>query len=201
MKEMASQNKITEIIAAIKTIYPYYAKDADVSVLVKLWISLLREFPDEVVEVAFYKCLQTCKMPPTPADVLENIKALHEATEPTDEELWNALTLALREAERQIYRFPYTFVEANGMTQGENARRKVQALWEGLPEKVRQYIGGKGEFIRMAQTYDSDELKFEKTRFLKTMPIIKNRNEYSELHLLLQGGGGVIFGRLEGGKE
>ena len=84
---MASQNKITEIIAAIKTIYPYYAKDADVSVLVKLWNSLLREFPDEVVEVAFYKCLQTCKMPPTPAEVLENIKAMQEATEPTDEEL------------------------------------------------------------------------------------------------------------------
>lgn len=198
---MASQNKITEIIAAIKTIYPYYAKEADVSVLVKLWNSLLREFPDEVVEVAFYKCLQTCKMPPTPADVLERIKALHEATEPTDEELWNVFTKALNETERQIYRFPYTFVEENGLTQGENARRKVQELWEGLPEKVKQYIGGKGEFIRMAQTHDSDELKFEKTRFLKTMPIIKNRNEYNELHLLLQGGGGVIFGRLEGGKE
>lgn len=198
---MASQNKITEIIAAIKTIYPYYAKEADVSVLVKLWISLLRDFPDEVVEVAFYKCLQTCKMPPTPADVLENIKALQEATEPTDEELWNVFTKALKETERQIYYFRFNAIMPNGKTQGDNARERVGELWEGLPEKVKQYIGGMGEFIRMAQTYDSDELKFEKTRFLKTMPIIKNRNEYNELHLLLQGGGGVVFGRLEGGKE
>lgn len=197
---MASQNKITEIIAAIKTIYPYYAKEADVSVLVKLWISLLRDFPDEVVEVAFYKCLQTCKMPPTPADVIENLKAMQEAAEPTDEELWNDYISALRKAEKLIYYFRFNAIQSNGKTQGENARAEFNSLWEALPDKVQQYIGGRGEFMRMAQNSDPDELKFERNRFLKTMPTIKARNEFGELHILLQSGG-TVFGRLERGKE
>ena len=197
---MATQNKITEIIAAIKTIYPYYAKEADVAVLVKLWNSLLRDYQDELVEVAFYKCLQSCKVPPTPADVLENIKAMAQANEPTDEELWNELIKALKETERQVYYFRFTAIETNGKTQGENARAKVELLWEKLPDRVRQYIGGKGELIRMAQNYNDDELKFEKTRFLKTMPIIKSRNEYIELRVLLEGGPDAP-GRLEGGRE
>ena len=73
---MASQNKIIEMIAAIKTIYSYYAKDTDVQMLVKTWAVLLKNYPDDAVEVAFYKCLQTCKMPPTPADVIEKLSDL-----------------------------------------------------------------------------------------------------------------------------
>lgn len=192
---MASQNKITEIIAAIKTIYPYYAKEANVTVLVKLWYSLLREYSDDVVEVGFYKALQSCKVPPTPADVLENIKAMVEANEPTDEELWDGLTKALRETERQVYYFRFNMIEPNGKTQGDNARARVDMLWESLPEKVKQYIGGQGEFIRMARSFNEDEIKFEKTRFLKTMPIIKQRREFNQLSLLLQSGESVL--RLE----
>lgn len=196
---MATQNKITEMIAAIKTIYPYYAKEADVVTLVKTWGLLLKEFSDEAVEIAFYKCLQTCKMPPTPADVIENIKALQEALEPTDEELWNDYTTALRKGEKLIYYFQFNAIQANGKTQGENARAEFNSLWEALPERVQQYIGGKGEFMRKAQTYNPESLEFERPRFLKTMPTIKARNEFGELHLLLQSGG--AFGMLEGGKE
>ncbi len=196
---MATQNKITEIIAAIKTIYPYYAKEANVAVLVKLWYSLLRDYPDNVVEVGFYKALQTCKVPPTPADVLENIKAMVEANEPTDEELWDGLTKALRETERQVYYFRFNMIEPNGKTQGDNARARVEKLWESLPEKVKQYIGGQGEFIRMARNFNDDEIKFEKTRFLKTMPIIKQRREFNQLNLLLQSGDALL--RLGGDKK
>ena len=169
---MASVNQITSMIAAIKTIYPYYAKDADVQVLVKTWGALLKEYPDEAVKSAFYKCLQTCKMPPTPADVIEQLNAIKAAKEPTDEELWNEYTKALREGEKLIYYFRFTAREANGLTQGENARRKFLSLYENLPEKIKSYLGGYSEFMRMAQNYDDEELKFERNRFIKTMPII-----------------------------
>lgn len=197
---MASQKKIIQMIASVKTIYPYYAKNTDVQLLVRTWGLLLKDYPDNAVDVAFYKCLQTCKMPPTPADIIETLKALQETAEPTDEELWNKLTVALKEADRLIYKFPYTFVEANGRTQGENARQKFKELWESLPENVKQYLGGRSEFMRMAQDSDSDSLKFERTRFLKTMPIIKSRAEFGELQLLLQSNG-FMFERLEGGKD
>lgn len=175
---MATMNKITEIIAAIKTIYPYYAKDTDIETLVKTWNMLLRDYPDEAVNVAFYKCLQTCKMPPTPADVIENLNAIAEANEETDESLWGVYTKALREVERQIYYIQYP-------KPGEDAREKIQNAWEALPWKIREYIGSKGELMRMAKNYDDEELKYEKTRFLKTMPTIRKREKYNELNLLI----------------
>ena len=195
---MATINKITEIIAAIKTIYPYYAKESDVPTLVKTWEMLLREFPDEAVDVALYKCLQTCKTPPTPADLIEKLDAMHKSLEPTDEELWDAYVSALKRAERQIFRFNYTFVEENGLTQGQNARKRVEAIWEGLPGRIQQYIGSYGEFIRMAQRYNDEELKYEKSRFMKQMPTVRERSEYKKLFTLLENGkGGQIgFGTL-----
>lgn len=188
---MASKNKIIEMIASIKTIYSYYAKDTDVEMLVKTWMVLLKDYPDNAVEAAFYKCLQTCKMPPTPADVIEQLNAMLESNEPTDEELWTVYTKALKQTERQVYYFSFNFVEANGKTQGENARDEVEAIWQGLPERLKSYLGSKGELMRMARNFTEDELKFEKNRFLKTMPTIKARTNYIALaekyNLLIEG--------------
>lgn len=182
---MASQNKIIQMIASIKTIYSYYAKETDVEVLVKTWTLLLNDYPDNAVEIAFLKCLKICKMPPTPADVIEQLNSMIETTEQSDEELWSVYTKAIYETENQMYRFGYTFIEANGKTQGDNARAKVTEVWNGLPERLKQYIGSKGELMRIARTYNDDELKYEKTRFLKTLPIIKKREEYTGLKALL----------------
>lgn len=193
---MASQNKIIQMIATIKTVYPYYAKDTDVEILVKTWALLLKDIPDNMIEAALIKCLQTCKMPPTPAEVLEQVKAMTAANEPSDEDMWSVLTGALRRASDLTYRFRFTFVEANGKTQGDNARDDFQRLWDGLPEKIRLYLGSPGELMRMSN-YDDDELKYEKNRFLKHMPIIAKRQEYTALNLLVEGGGNLL---LEGGK-
>ena len=189
---MASMNKITDIIAAIKTIYPYYARDADVKTLAKTWGVLLRDYPDDAVETALYMCLQKCKTPPTPADMIEHLTAISKAGEPTDEELWNEVTKALRTASRLMYNFHFTFVEANGKTQGENAKAEFNRLWEGLPEKIKMYFGGQGELMRLARSHDDEELKFERNRFLKTMPTIQKRHEYKLLtgDIMLQLGSG-----------
>ncbi len=185
---MASINKITEVIAAIKTIYPYYAKEADVQTLVKTWNVLLKDYSDDDVNMALYMCLQTCKMPPTPADLIEKLTEMRTALEPSDEELWSELTTALRKAGRLIGWFNYNAIEANGLTQGENARRKVRKIWEDLPERISLYIGGYGEFQRLAWNYDEEELKFERNRFMKTMPTIKKRCEYKQLNLAIEAG-------------
>lgn len=42
---MATQNKVIEMIATIKTVYSYYAKNVDVSLLTKTWVALLRDYP------------------------------------------------------------------------------------------------------------------------------------------------------------
>lgn len=193
---MATQNKITELIASIKTIYPYYAKDTDVTALVRTWALLLKDYPDQAVEVAFYKCLQTCKHPPTPADVIEHLRAMIDSTEPTDAELWDIAAATLREMDKQKYYFRFNYVDASGMSQGERAMQTVDRLWDGLPQRVKRYFGSKNEMLRISG-YTADELKFEKTRFFKVMPTIKKREEYATMTALL--GGGLDNLLIEGG--
>lgn len=190
---MASMNKITEVLAAIKTIYPYYAKEADIQMLAKTWGALLKDYTDDAVDAALYVCLQKCKMPPTPADMIEQLKALARANEPTDEELWDRFRKALYRGMGLIYRFPHTYIEENGKTQGDNARADFDALWKSLPVEIRTYLGGKGEFMRLARCHNDEELKYERTRFLKTMPTIKQREE---TRLQLTAGTGAAIGLL-----
>lgn len=189
---MASAKKIGETIAVIKTIYPYYAKDTDSIPLAKTWMMLMQNVSDEVMDIAVMKCLQTCKMPPTPADVLEQVKALAVANEPTDEEMWVQLTKAVRKTQDYMYRFNFNMIEENGKTQGENARDNFQALWDNLPQELKEYLGGKGELMRLAR-YGEEEMMFEKKNFLKTMPTITKRQEYTELSLMLSGGGNALL--------
>ena len=183
---MASAEKIGKLMATIKTIYPYYSKDGDSKILAKTWMLLLKDIPDDMVTMALTKCLQTCKVPPTPADILEQVKEIARTCEPTDEEMWIVLSKATNKAREYIYNFGHTFIEDNGNTQGENAREKFQKLWDELPDKLKSYLGGKSELQRISK-YNDEEMKFEKKQFLKTLPTISKRQEYKELSLLLSG--------------
>lgn len=174
---MATQNKIIEMIGAIKTLYSYYAKDTDVKMLVKTWGALLQSYPDEVVEVAFFKCLQTCKVPPTPADVIEQINALAKTNEQSDEELWTIYYKALMNTLRLMSQFNYTYVDATGISQGEQARQKVSEIWDSLPDKIKIYLASKSELMRNAQALNFEDATWEKQRFMKSMPIVAKRQE------------------------
>ena len=174
---MASQKQIVNMIAAIKTIYSYYAKDTDVKTLVNTWGILLKEFPDDITEKAFLKALQTCKVPPTPADVIENIKAIATAGGPTDEELWTVFTTALPKVREYMHRLQYPLY---GDTVSPHER--IENLWNCMPDKIKQYVGSANELKRMSH-YSDDDLKFEKAKFLKAMPTIQKRQEYSGLML------------------
>ena len=171
---MASKNKIIEMIGSIKTIYPYYAKDTNVEVLVNTWTVLLKDYPDNVVEAAFFKALQTCKMPPTPADIIEKIDSMLAVNEASDEELWTEYVKALRKTGAEVYYLTYPKF-------GVDHRMNIQKIWDSLPEKIKMYLGSKGELMRMSTSYTDEELKFEKTRFLKAMPTLKTKVEYIAL--------------------
>ena len=181
---MASKNKIIEMIASIKTIYPYYAKDTDVEMLVNTWSVLLKDYSDQEIEAAFYKALQTCKMPPTPADIIEKIEGMHALNEASDEELWSELTKALRIVDMEVYRIKYPLL-------GVDHRKNIQQVWNRLSPKIRLYLGSVGELMRMASNYTDDELKFEKNRFLKAMPTLQTKTDYMALatkhNLMIEG--------------
>lgn len=187
---MATIDKIVEMIGAIKTIYPYYSKgisDNQLDVLIETWGNLLQAYPDDVVEIGFRKCLQICKMPPTPADVIEQIQAIYKTFEPSDEELWLTYSETLRKTCREMQRFCETFIDETGISLGDQARMRVDRMWNDLPDKVKSYVGSKGELMRLAREWNyTTDNSWEKQRFMKAMPIMEKRREYSDL--LLDGG-------------
>lgn len=195
---MATKKKIVELITLIKNLFPFYAKDSNVEMLVKTWSVLLDEYEDSLVEVAFLNCLKSAKMPPSPAEVIEHIKAIEAAKEESNEELWAIYIKALNEADRHMYYFNFTYVpdypEGNTKTQGTLAREALENLWESLPDRLKQYIGSKGELMRHAKNYSDNDLKFEKNRFDKEMPTIRKREEFSKVAVLLEGNNNLLIG-------
>jgi hypothetical protein len=178
---MVSKAKISEIIGAIRSIYPYYAKDGMIAVTANVWERVLQNYNDEEVSAAFYSCLQSCKVPPTPADIIERINGARRALEPSNEQLWGVYYDALVRTLDLMAQFSYTFVESDGISQGQKARNKVDKLYEGLPEKIKEYLGGKGELMRIARSISTQDASFEKARFLKAMPSVEKSQEARNL--------------------
>ena len=191
---MVSKEKIVEIIASIKTIYPYYAKDGNMKLTASVWERVLQNYNDEEVGAAFYACLQSCKVPPTPADIIERINGARKALEPSNEQLWVVYHDALIRTLDLMAQFSYSFVEDDGISQGQKARNKVDKLFEGLPEKIKEYLGDKGEMMRIARSINTQDASFEKSRFMKAMPIIESKQESRQLL-----GGGAKTNLLNGG--
>lgn len=191
---MASQKKIVEMIMIIKTIYPYYAKDTNAEMLVKTWNLLLREYSDEVLERAMETALKRCKVPPTPADVIEIIKEAKRSAEHSDQELWAIYHDALRKVLRHVNCFHYNYIDHTGISQGEQARRAVTEIWNGLPEKIRTYLATESELIRRARELNYTEISYEQTRFFKTIPAIEKRMEHSTLFLDGDGNNRLMIG-------
>ena len=129
-------------------------------------------------------------MPPTPADVIEQLNVLASAFEPSDEELWNLYTRALNKVDNEMHYLRYPRL---GET-SDHAHKRIEDTYNALPERLKHYIGSKGELMRMARDYTDDDLKFEKNRFLKMMPTMKQREEASKVMLLL----GEEFKMIEG---
>lgn len=180
---MASQDKIVEMIFAVKVIYPYYAKETDVATLVRTWGVMVKDIPDDVFEAAFYQALRVCKMPPTPADILEQVKSMERSMEPSGEELWDVFVRALEETMRLSHRFGFTYVDHTGLSQGEQARRAFDRLWDRMPDQIKRYCATKGEMLRIAREVRDEGTKYEKARFLKTLPVVEKRMEYGVLAL------------------
>lgn len=178
---MVSKAKISEIIGAIRSIYPYYAKDGMIAVTASVWERVLQNYNDEEVSAAFYSCLQSCKVPPTPADIIERINGARKALEPSNEQLWSVYYDALVRTLDLMAQFSYTFVESDGISQGQKARNKVDKLYEGLPSKIKEYLGSKGELMRIARSINTQDASFEKARFLKAMPSVEKSQEARNL--------------------
>ena len=179
---MASKQKIGEILALIKTIYPYFYKDNNIEelrILTKVWEMTFADYEDGELNNAAMLCIQNCKTPPTPADIIEQIEKLRPKR--TNEELFAKMSEALQKCNDLQYYFDFTAKTKDGKTQGQEAREKAALLYSELPPSVRLYIGSYGEFLRMAREIDDDTLKYERARFMKAVTDIRQEVKTRQL--------------------
>lgn len=158
---MATKKMVQSILASIKTIYPYYAKDTAPKPLVELWAAALNGITDEEAQRALIRCLQTCKAPPTPADIIEQVQAERAEKEPTAEEVWASFERSLSDVKTYLYRLKYPMA-------GENPREELERIWSGYPDMLKRYLVTQSEMISLAKV-DDENLRFERNRFLRTM--------------------------------
>lgn len=183
---MASKKVIVELLGSIKTIYSYYGKDVDLELLINTWHTLLHSYTDEEVKIGMYLSLRVCKYAPTPADVIEQIENQKKIEKPSEQELWALYRQALKETNYYTYRLNYNYIDSSGISQGEQARLAIEAIWEALPQELKIYLGeDKTELIRNARELNEADLSYEKNRFTKTFPILQKRIEDKKLMLSL----------------
>lgn len=175
---MADKKTIIKAIAAIKTVYSYFGKEADLPLLVDTWHSLLLEYTNEEVDRGLYKALKVCKYAPVPADIIEQIEEMRNIKKPSEYELWATYQRALKEVLYFSYRLDYNYIDDSGLSQGEQAKREIEKIWYSLPQELQIYIGDKSELISAAKGLNySEGLSYERNRFSKVYPILQKRVE------------------------
>lgn len=174
-----TKSEIVKIITAIKVQCPEalpYRNETDFDILVDMWHDILKEYPKEIVWVAVRNSLKNTVYQKQNwiGAICQEIDKMQTAYEKSEAELWGELAGVLREVGDCAYKLRFNFIERNGKTQGENARIRLQEIFNGLSPEVKEFVRNERTLIELAELPDN-QLNFEKGRFLKAMPQIKER--------------------------
>jgi hypothetical protein len=148
--------------------------DEEREMLLASWYAILKEYPKEICDKAVIQAIKYAKFAPRIGDIVDQIEKMQVAFEKTEGELWAELTSVLREVSECVYRFRFTLVEANGLTQGDNARIRLKELYRNLSPELQEYCGSERGLIDLSNL-DKEQLGYEKGRFNKVMPQLKER--------------------------
>lgn len=143
-------------------------------VLISDWLECLKEYPKELVDVAFMNCIKRSEFMPRIATIITEIEKMTGTTEKSAEKLWVEFENAVESAAYEVYKLKFTYIEADGKTTGDNARERIKAVYDGMNEMLKEYVGGVDGFIGYTEL-DIEGMSFEKGRFIKAVPRIKER--------------------------
>ena len=142
--------------------------------LLASWYAILKDYPKEVCDKAVINAIKNAEYAPRIGSIVKEIEKMQAAYEKTNEELWAEMVGVLREVASCAYRFRFTYVESNGKTQGDNAWERVKEIYSELSAELKDYLRNPNGLIEIAQLTDA-QLNYERGRFLKTIPQIKER--------------------------
>lgn len=139
---------VDEVTALMKWNVAMYAgcakslSDADAATQIALWAAELADVPAYAGQLAMRKAFKVCDYPVKLSDLCRQLHNLQAASEPRAAELWLMICGAAHKAADNTSRYMYTAREPDGRTQGQIARDKNKAIFEGLPKSVQDYFGG-----------------------------------------------------------
>jgi hypothetical protein len=148
--------------------------DDERKILLQSWYVILKDYPKEVCDKAVIEAIKYAKFAPRIGDIVEQIEKMRVAFEKDENELWSELTRVLPAVARNTYHYRFNAVDYNGLTQGENARRRNEAIFERLSPELKEYCRDIGGLIALAEFTD-DQLTYERGRFMRNMPEVRKR--------------------------
>lgn len=172
-----TKKDIVNYLSIIRITYKdaYITKsDNDEVTLIEFWYSMFKCYDKELMDVAVMNAIRGSEFYPKPATIIAEIDKIEKAYQKSDLELWEELTSVLYEVSEKAYLTGYTYIEPNGKTQGENAKERLQAIFDSLSPEIREYVGNTKTLVNVAYT---DNLTYEKSRFIKMIPEIRARQK------------------------
>lgn len=165
--------------------------DEEREMLLASWYAILKEYPKEICDKAVIQAIKYAKFAPRIGDIVDQIEKMQVAFEKTEGELWAELSSILRDVDECVYRFRFTAIAKNGLTQGENARLKLKEIYNNLSPELKEYCGSERGLIEISKL-DKEQLSYEKGRFIRVMPQLKARAKTraqmgDNLTMLIQG--------------
>ena len=181
-----TKSEIIKIITAIKVQCPEalpYKNEVESDILVDMWFEILKGYPKEIVWAATRNALKhtVYQKQNWIGAICQEIDKMQVAYEQTETELWDELLKAVQYVRRVTY---------FGMVgHWDNGRRisppeEVQKALDGLSPLLRDYVHGTSELVALSR---QDTLEYEKARFLKTLPQLKQREKIRKESGMLAG--------------
>lgn len=193
-------NDVNKYITMIRINFEnaYKAQTAEErEMLLASWYAILKDYPKEVCDAAVLNAIKNAEYAPRIGSIVKEIEKMQKAYEKTEAELWAELQGCLREVANCAYKFRFNFIQANGLTEGDNARERVKEIFNGLSPELKEYCRTPNGLIEISQLTD-EQLGYEKGRFNKTVPQLKERSKTraqigGSLSGLIQGMGNFLM--------
>lgn len=145
-----------------------FKSEEEATLLVDYWYNVLKDYSREVIYKAFDNAIRGSEFAPKLSNIIAEADKLVNADKKTDEELWAELCDVRWEA--------YNAMQYCNPTYNDETRsigqRRLKAVWDNLSPEIKAYVVTKGALAEIGGM-DGEPLQYEKARFLKAMPRIR----------------------------
>lgn len=168
-----TRNEVKSMLATMETVYPgYFKNEADDAARQRIdfWAVALKNEPAQEVRDALIEASKICKFPPSPADIFEQLRARRVDALPGVAELWRSTSTAARKIRTNNERAASGgYIDAAGKHSPSDLRAENQAIFNALPDAVKEWAGGPNELASMFDREDGDLMTYVYPGFKKAI--------------------------------